>query len=287
MSDRKMSDAPHPASMARGAFFVSDRTGITAETLGHSLLSQFDTIRFEQVTMPFVDTVEKARRAVEQINEKGRCTGLEPLVFSTLIDPSVRHVVASSQGIFFDFFDTFIDTLEKELGVKSSHTVGRSHGVVDSARYNVRMDAVNFALGTDDGVCTQGYGRADVIIVGVSRSGKTPACLYLAMQYGIHCANYPLTEEELRDLRLPAVLNAHQERLFGLTIAPDRLHEIRSKRRPGSRYASLRQCRREIRQAEALYRQLGIRFLNTTVMSVEEMAASILHAMGLPRRMLP
>lgn len=272
------------ASRRRTVFFVSDRTGITVETLGHSLLSQFDGVTMEEISLPFVDSQKKALEAVARINGSAVRKGTPPLVFSTLIDPHVRHLLASSRGIFFDFYDTFIHTLEQKLEVKSQHTVGRSHALIDHASYIARIEAVNFALGNDDGASTQGYGRADVVVIGVSRSGKTPTCLYLALHYGIHAANYPLTEEDLRGPGLPEILRSHRGRLFGLSIAPERLHDIRSKRYPESRYASLRQCQREVRQAEALYRQEGIPFLNSTKTSVEEIAANMLHVGGLPRR---
>lgn len=271
--------------MERTVFFVSDRTGITAETLGHSLLSQFENIEFKQITLPFIDTLDKALAAVEQINRRAREQGVRPVIFSTLVDPEIRCLLVTSAGVFFDFFDVFIGPLEKELQTPSSHTVGRSHGLANTAKYNVRMDAVSYSLDTDDGVGVQHYARADIILLGVSRSGKTPTCLYLALQFGIHAANYPLLEEDLADLRLPVVLGPCRARLFGLTIDPERLHQLRHERRPNSRYASLKQCQYEVPQAEALFRTENIPFINTTTMSVEEIATTILHQSKLERRL--
>ncbi|MDE2089617.1 MAG: kinase/pyrophosphorylase [Gammaproteobacteria bacterium] len=271
--------------MERTVFFVSDRTGITAETLGHSLLTQFENIGFTQITLPFVDSVQKAISAVEQINRSAREQRARPIVFSTLIDPETRYLLAASNGVFFDFFDVFIGPLEKELQIKSSHTVGRSHGLGNASKYNVRMDAVGFSLGTDDGIGLQHYARADIILAGVSRSGKTPTCLYLALQFGIHAANYPLMEEDLADLRLSASLGPFRAKLFGLSIDPERLHQLRHERRPNSRYASLKQCQYEVNQAEALFRTENIAFVNTTTMSIEEIATTILHQSKLERRL--
>lgn len=271
--------------MERTVFFVSDRTGITAETLGHSLLTQFDNIHFKQINLPYVDSMEKAEHVVEQINRAAREDGARPIVFSTLVDARVRTVVAECDGVFLDFFDTFIGPLERELGVKSSHTVGRSHGLVDLTMYGGRMEAVNFALNTDDGTTTQHYDQADIILIGVSRSGKTPTCLYLALQFGIRASNYPLTDEDLTDSQLPSALEPFRHKLYGLTIDPLRLHQIRTERKPDSRYASLRQCQNEVQQAEALYRIKGIPFLNTTTMSIEEIATTILHETKLKRRL--
>ena len=268
----------------RPVFYVSDRTGITVETLGHTLLTQFEGTSFEILTLPYVDTPEKARAAAARIEDAGRRRGVRPIVFSTLVDPAVRRIVLGCDALGIDFFEAFIGPLERELQTRSTEAVGRTHGLSDPDRYGVRMDAVNFALGTDDGIAVQEYAQADVIVTGVSRSGKTPTCLYLALQFGIRAANYPVTEEELDVLRLPAALVPHRARLFGLTIDPQRLHQIRSARRPDSRYASLRQCQYEVGQVEALYRKEGIPHVNTTRQSVEEIATHIVHEAGLLRR---
>ena len=271
-------------SQKRTVFFVSDRTGITAETLGHSLLTQF-AVELELVTLPFIDNAERAHLALRQIEEANRASGEKSLVFSTVIDGEVRSILRSADAVIFDFFETFIAPLEQELKMPSSHMVGRSHGMVDNAMYNVRIDAMNYALNHDDGVTTHHYSQADVILLGVSRTGKTPACIYLALQYGIFAANYPLTEEDLLHMGLPKSLEPHRHKLYGLTIRPDRLESIRSERRPNSRYASLRQCQYEIARAETLFRREKIPYSNTTSMSIEEIATTILHERKLKRRL--
>ena len=224
----------------RTAFFISDRTGITAEMLGHSLLTQFvDAVSFNEVTLPFVDSVEKAHAAVAQINEQGAKDGVRPLLFSTLVNAEVSAAVASANALFLDCFEIFIAPMERELSVRASHTVGRSHSASDFVNYHHRIEAVNYSLSHDDGVATRDLTEADVILVGVSRCGKTPTCLYLSMQFGIRAANYPLIPEDFSSMRLPGQLKALRKRLYGLTIRPDRLQEIRNERRPGSRYATL------------------------------------------------
>ncbi len=268
----------------RSVFFVSDRTGITVEALGHSLLAQFPSLEFEVRVRPFVDDADKAARVVDEINQVTAVGGPRPLVFSTLANPALREVITACKGLCLDFMSDWLGRLEQELAQPASPALGRTHGVVDEQTYNVRMDAVNFALAADDGSSTQDYAYADIILIGLSRSGKTPTCLYLAMQYSLLVANYPLTEEDLEELRLPPVLEAHRERLYALTIEPARLHEIRARRRPDSRYATLRQCQYEVRQVEALYRHQGMRALNTTHLSVEEIATTILRDTGLSRR---
>jgi hypothetical protein len=272
--------------MARDVYFISDRTGITVETLGHSLLSQFNGLPFKEHTRRFIDTADKARAISGEINHAARQTGTRPIVFSTLIDAELRRIVADSEGVFFDFVDTFIEPLESALDHKSSHTVGRAHGVVDKSKYSLRMDAVNYTLATDDGLNTKEYHHADVIILGVSRSGKTPTCLYLALTFGIYAANYPLTGEDLEDQRLPSALGPNRRKLYGLSIDPVQLEQIRKKRKAEGRYASLKQCQYEVRQVEALYRQENIPILNTTAMSVEEIATTILQQVRLASRVI-
>jgi len=269
----------------RVVFFVSDRTAITVEGLGNSLLTQFSGTTFTRHTLRFIDTPEKAQEVAAEIRRAAHASGTRPIIFSTLIDANIRRIVAESGGVFFDFVDTFIGPLEAEFKQASSHAIGKAHGLVDNSRYNLRMDAVNFALATDDGLATKNYQQADLIVAGVSRSGKTPTCLYLALTFGIYAANYPLTMEDLDETRIPPQLGTHRPKLFGLTIDPVRLHGIRNERRPDSHYASMRQCQYEVRQAEALFRQNSIPFLATTTMSVEEIAATIVHELRLEWRL--
>lgn len=263
----------------RTVFFISDRTGITAENLGHSLLSQFEAIKFNRVRLPFLDTVEKARDAVVQINEASIADGQRALIFSTLILPAVRNIVEQSDALFLDLFEMFIVPLEAELGVNSSHAVGRSHAA--DLNYNSRMDAVNYAMNHDDGGITRDLNRSDIILVGVSRCGKTPTSLYLALQYGIYAANYPLVPEDFETESLPSALKPLCGKLHGLTIRPERLQKIRTERSPNSRYASLENCQNEVKQAESLMNLFNIAYLDVTSMSVEEIATTIMHQKGL------
>jgi hypothetical protein len=271
----------------RTVFFVSDQTGVTAETMGHSLLTQFEGLEFRQVTLPFISTVDKAEEAVRRINATQAADGCRPVVFSTLVKDELRNVVKGSNGLFLDFFDAFLTPLEAELEVKSSEREGRAHGIADQLVYSARIEATNFALSADDGSVVADYGRADVVLVGVSRSGKTPTCIYMAMQYGVFAANYPLTEDDFESKQLPAMLRDHKGKLFGLTIAPARLQHIRNERRPGSRYSSLAQCDYEVRSAESLFQRLGIPSLNTTECSIEEIASRVIDRMGIERRLRP
>jgi regulator of PEP synthase PpsR (kinase-PPPase family) len=271
----------------RTVFFVSDQTGVTAETMGHSLLTQFDGLEFRQVTLPFISSADKAVEAVRKINATAVSDGARPIVFSTLVKDEVRSVVKRSDGLFLDFFDAFLGPLEGELQVKSSEREGRAHGIADQLVYSTRIEATNFALAADDGGVTTDYQRADVILVGVSRSGKTPTCIYMAMQYGVFAANYPFTEEDFESKQLPAMLRSHTSKLFGLTIAPLRLQQIRNERRPGSRYSSIAQCEYEVRTAETLFQRYGIPHLDTTECSIEEIASRVIDRKGIERRLRP
>lgn len=269
--------------MKRPVFILSDGTGITVEKLAHSLLSQFDGVEFQYHNFPFVDTPERAREIVAIIDQVASVDQVRPLLFCSLIDSQVHSVIRHSQALLIDYFEAFIGVLETELQIKSSHTLGRSHGIVSDNEYKTRINAVNYALAYDDGMSTRGYDTADIVLTGVSRSGKTPTCLYMALHYGLSAANYPLTEDDFHNSGLPAILKPYRAKLFGLTIEANRLHRIRSERRPDSRYASIEQCRFELEKVEQMYRRENIPYLETTVKSIEEIATTIMAKIGLQR----
>ena len=271
----------------RTVFFVSDQTGVTAETMGHSLLTQFDGGEFKPVTLPFISTVDKAAEAVRRIDATAADEGVRPVVFATLVNDSVREVLRQANCLYLDFFDAFLGPLEQEFGQTSTHALGRAHGMTDLAAYTARINATNYALANDDGGQTHDYDRADVILVGVSRCGKTPTCVYLALQYAVFAANYPLTDENLESRRLPPILSFHRRKLFGLTIRPERLQQIRRERRPDSRYSSMPQCNFEVRAAEQLFDRFGLPYLDPTGCSIEEISSRVLDRMGIPRRVRP
>lgn len=265
----------------RTVFFVSDGTGITAETFGHSILSQFEGLQLRQIRLPFIDTPDKAAEAVQRINRQGQTDGRRPIVFSTLVDTRINAMVRSADALFLDMIAGFVGPLEAEFGVRSTHTIGRFHAVAESERYKQRIEAIHFSMAHDDGQMHKELDQADVILVGVSRSGKTPTSLYLAVQHGIKAANYPLIPEDFQRGKLPEVLYRYRPKLFGLTIAAERLSEVRNERRPGSRYASLENCRMEVNEAEALMRRESIPSLSSTTKSIEEIAATILSLLEL------
>lgn len=257
---------------------------MTAETLGHSLLSQFECLKFRTVTMPFVGNANQAQGVVARIDAISHEENTRPIIFCTVVDDDIRAIIKRANGFFLDFFDAFLQPLETELLMRSAHVTGRGgHGTIGDPAYSARIDATNFALANDDGSKTSDYRSANVVLIGVSRSGKTPTSLYMALQYGIFTANYPLTDDELESPALPSVLLPYRQKLYGLTIKPERLQQIRSERRPGSRYASAQQVQYEVRSAQTLFERFGIPYIDVTECGIEEIASRILDQMGLTR----
>ena len=261
----------------RTVFFVSDGTGITAETFGNSILAQFEA-KPRHVRRPFIDSPDKAWKVVEEINRTATHEGRRPIVFITLVNDEVRAILTGDEckGLVLDMFRAFVEPLEDEFGMKSNHRVGRFSDAAKSQEYNDRIEAINFSLAHDDGQSARNLESADVILVGVSRSGKTPTSLYLAMQHGIKAANYPLIPEDFERGKIPASLAPYKHKCFGLTIDPDRLAQIRHERRPGSKYAALENCRYEVAEAERMMRRENIAWLSSTHKSIEEIATTIL-----------
>ena len=270
----------------RTVFVVSDRTGITAEILSHSLLSQFPIVEFKQIALPFIDDDNKVAEAIRQINAAAEKEGRRPLVFATFVNRQFLQRLEAANAAVFDFFGTFVGLLEAELQSPPAWRIGQAHGIVDKARYASRINAVHFAMDSDDGLNSDNYRRADLILVGVSRSGKTPTSVYLAMHFGLYCANYPLTEDDFERDQLPVLLMPYRQRLCGLTIDFNRLQQIRSERRADSEYASTRQCRYEVEQAESIFRNSNVPCFNTTSVSIEEIATTILAKMEIRRELL-
>lgn len=267
---------PTPTLPQRTVFFISDGTGITAETFGNAILAQFE-MKSRHVRLPFIDSVDKAHQVVRQVNHTAATEGRKPIVFTTLVNEEVLKVIQEGcQGMLLDMFGTFVHPLEQELGITSNHRIGRFSDVSKSKEYDDRIEAINFALAHDDGQSHRDLESSDVILIGVSRSGKTPTSLYLAMQYGLKASNYPLIPEDFERRQLPPALMPHRKKVFGLSIQPERLSVIRNERRPNSRYASIENCRMEVSEAEAMMRRAGIRWLSTTTKSIEEIATTIL-----------
>ena len=267
----------------RTVFFVSDRTGITAEMLGHSLLSQFEGFNFQRKTIPFVDTPDKIAEVVAHISEVAAAEGIRPLVFSSIVDEAMSAQLGQANAMVLDLFQVFIAPLEAELGAKSSHAAGRSHGIANPHEYFARMEAINFTQAHDDGAATRDLAKAQVIAAGVDGRDIDETSRYLALQFGVLNANFPLTPDDFVDHKLPGSVLPYRARLFGLTIDPERLQQIREARRPASKYAALANCKYEVREAESLMQRERIPMLDTTSRSIEEIATTILHRAGLRR----
>ncbi|MBU0620945.1 MAG: kinase/pyrophosphorylase [Gammaproteobacteria bacterium] len=266
----------------RTVIYVSDGTGITSETLGHGLLAQFEGIEFRHLRFPFLDSADKVGDCVSRINEVGRSEGARPIVIMTLTNTEYSALLHKADALFIDLFDAFIVPLEQELGCRYSRAVGRSHSQANP-EYNSRIAAVNFALAHDDGVSDNDLKNADIILVGVSRSGKTPTSLYLSLQFSLKAANYPLIPEDFERGCLPSKLLPFRDKLFGLTIAPEQLNLIRNERRANSKYASLENCRYEVGEAEKMMKREGIKWFDTTSKSIEELAVQLMQELNLER----
>jgi len=274
------------SSATRQVFFVSNGTAITAETLGTSLLAQFPDHQFQTRTVPFVDTLEKAHAVSDEINQSINEANQLPIVICTMGDADLIKIITQSKALIIDPFGDILPRLEKVLAAEH-HQPGESHRTVNQSIYESRIDAIDYAMQHDDGGKSRNYGEADIILVGVSRSGKTPSCLYLALQFGIKAANYPITEEDMEFEQLPEPLRQFKQRLYGLTTDLNRLVSIRQERRPNSRYSSQEQCRYELRAVEQMYQRHNIKYINTSKMSVEEISARIIRDNGLHRIELP
>ncbi|RUO55742.1 MULTISPECIES: posphoenolpyruvate synthetase regulatory kinase/phosphorylase PpsR [Pseudidiomarina] len=271
----------------RTIFYISDGTALTAEAFGRAMLSMFP-LKIEHKTLAFIDSEAKAEQAVSKINAAHQATGERPIIFHTFVSLELKRIITGSSGSCYDFLDYLVEPLSRELGIDAQPKTNRTHGIQENGgirdSYDSRIEAVNYSLANDDGSNIADYDQADIILLGVSRTGKTPTSLYLALHYGIKAANYPITEDDdMENLQLPKALKLHRHKIFGLTLEPQRLHEIRSKRREGSRYASMQQCRFELQEVEKMYRREAIPFLDSTRFSVEEIAAKILAETNLER----
>ncbi|MGB1801020.1 MAG: pyruvate, water dikinase regulatory protein [Gammaproteobacteria bacterium] len=268
----------------RSVFYVSDRTGKTAESIGESLLSQFDSIEFSDKTFPFVTNEEKAKRTAERIQDEEKRTGQPPLVFSTLVNSELEAIIGQTNACVISLFNAFIEPLEASLGIKSSHTMGKPHEEFSDKDYKKRIDAIDFTMKNDDGIATTQYDKADVILLGVSRTAKTPTSLYLALNFSLKAANYPLTDDDLGENQIPSFLVPHLDKIVGLTIKADQLSKIRQQRRPKSEYASLKKCQQEIKQAEEIMANADLCVIDSSAMSIEEIAVNVVKEKRLLRK---
>jgi len=265
-------------------FLISDGTGLTVESYTNSLLSQFPNFNFEFHNYPYTDSIDKIRLIMIKIKEVYDLTKEKPIVLSTLVHTNMLTPLLDTPAEVFDLFNPMIERLENILNTKAIDKSGLAHGFSSSSQYDQRIDAINFALNSDDGLGYKNYKMADVILIGVSRCGKTPSCLYLALQFGIYAANFPITDENIDSHHLPPILENFKSKLFGLTITPQRLQHIRHERRPNTKYASLEQCAYEVKHVESLYKSENLPFLDSTYYSIEEISTRIISKMNLKKR---
>jgi len=272
------------ATTPQDVYYVSGSTAILAEDMGKALLAQFQGILFREEKIPFIHTPEDAHKALEHILQQSE--GNPPLVFCTIMDQATRDVFNCPQVRFFDIFLNTLELLEQALGTPALREPGYSRHFTLS-RMNKRVDAIHFSLEHDDGTRPAEYDEAEIILVGVSRSGKTPASIYLATHMELKSANFPLTEDHLHQHELPKEIVRNRKRAVGLTCSPQYLHTIREKRYAGSTYASLATCTRELQQANRLYIRHNLKVINVEGRSIEEIAVQAIQAIGLNKKNRP
>lgn len=269
----------------RDVFYISDGTAITAETLAHAVLGQF-SLDIKQTTLPFVESIERAKQVKNLINQSNEKYGVQPLVFYSVVVPEIKQIIEQADALFYDVLKVLVEPLERDLAMKATPQLQRSHSInKDSASYHDRIAAIEYTLAHDDGVSLNHLEQADIILLGVSRCGKTPTSLYLAMQFGLRAVNYPFIADDMSALKLPKGIEPYRFKTFGLTIDIERLVAIRNERFADSEYASLEQCQDELHKVEAMFRREAIPYLNTSSLSVEEISTRLLSMSGLKRNM--
>ncbi|CEO39445.1 posphoenolpyruvate synthetase regulatory kinase/phosphorylase PpsR [Photobacterium kishitanii] len=269
----------------RDVFYISDGTAITAETLAHAVLGQF-SLDIKQTTLPFVESIERAKQVKNLINQSNEKHGVQPLVFYSVVVPEIKQIIEQADALFYDVLKVLVEPLERDLAMKATPQLQRSHSInKDSASYHDRIAAIEYTLAHDDGVSLNHLEQADIILLGVSRCGKTPTSLYLAMQFGLRAVNYPFIADDMSALKLPKAIEPYRFKTFGLTIDIERLVAIRNERFADSEYASLEQCQDELHKVEAMFRREAIPYLNTSSLSVEEISTRLLSMSGLKRNM--
>ena len=266
---------------SKDIYYVSDSTGILSTNLGQSLLCQFPEIHFHEEQFPFIRSVKEARATLKYIlkNSGGR----SPIIFSTIMLPEVLKVFDTPEVELFDMYVAFLDRLERSLEVQPLRLPG-FYRHTDNVSISKRVEAIHYTLEHDDGTKIDELDDADVILVGVSRSGKTPASVYLATQMGLKAANFPLTIEFLTQYSLPEAIKRNIKRTVGLTTSPEMLRKVREKRYAASNYAKLVTCLEELDQAKNIFLKNKIPVVNTEGKSIEETATQIMQEIGLSRK---
>ncbi len=266
---------------SKDVYYISDSTGILATNLGQALLCQFPEINFHEEHLPFIRTVEEARQALAYILESSG--GRRPIVFSTIMDREIMAVFDVPEVEFFDAYELFLSRLEECLEARALRVPGFSRQA-DNVTMARRVEAIHFTLDHDDGVRPSEYDQAQVILLGVSRTGKTPASVYLATQLGLKVANFPLTGDTLARGQLPEGVLGNLRRAVGLTTRPEVLQQVRRKRYPDSRYASLTTCIDEIEQAKRVFARYRLPVVDTAGKSIEEIATQVLQELGISKK---
>jgi [pyruvate, water dikinase]-phosphate phosphotransferase / [pyruvate, water dikinase] kinase len=265
----------------RDVYYLSGSTGILAKDLGKALLCQFPDVPFREELIPFIQTEKEAEKAIERI--RSRSTGQVPMVISTLLGRKLNGILNHPDVEFLNIFDQFLRKIEDILEEKAVWKAGASRHPSERTMIK-RVEAIHYCIDHDDGSGTKDYDEAEVILLGVSRSGKTPVSVYLATQMGIKTANYPLVLDDSPSFRLPPYITRNKKRLIGLSITPQLLHQYREQRYANSSYASLSTCRSEINEVNTLYLNHDIPIVTSDGKSIEEIAIHVTQLLNLKKK---
>ena len=260
---------------------ISDSMGNTAKTIARSAASHFGELDPNITVLPYVRSFDQIRSFLEEEQRLHRQMYNDDriIVYYTLVIQELRDALesylADHPNIYaVDVLSDSIAVIEQVSGKTHNPAPGEQHKIND--QYFQRIEAIEFTVSHDDGLLTQDLPEADIVILGVSRTSKTPTSIYLGQQ-GYKVANVPLVE----GLELPKeVYEVDRERLFGLITDPSVLVGVRKTRMGGqlgqSRYADIDAVMLELDRARTIMRGLGCVIINTKDRAIEETAQEIL-----------
>jgi [pyruvate, water dikinase]-phosphate phosphotransferase / [pyruvate, water dikinase] kinase len=257
---------------------VSDATGETLNAIAKAALAQFDDVNVEQHSYALVRSPKQLERALDHIRAQ------RGLVFFTLVNPELRRTLVNycttEKVPALDVMEGPITMMSQFLGAAETHRPGAQHGV--DQRYLQRIEALNFTIQHDDGQALDTLDDAQVVLVGASRTSKTPTCVYLAIR-GVRAANVPLVP----GLPLPAALLTIKKPLVvGLWASPDRLVQVRRNRLNtmgevrDTDYVDLEAVRSEVSDTRKLFEHHEWPAIDVSRRSVEETAAAVINLLS-------
>lgn len=260
-------------------FVISDSAGETASKLAAASMAQYPTVDFSLFRRTFAKEEDKLKKALEDARRENA------MVLHTIVN---EHLVKIANEFFeehnmyhFDILTPPVAEIERLTGIAPTREPGALHHLNEN--YFKRIEAMEFAVKYDDGKDPRGFLEADVLLLGVSRTSKTPLSLFLANK-NLKVANLPLIPEA----HLPKqIWEMNPKKIVGLTNNPDILNGIRKERMKtyglpaNTSYSDIEKIKKELAFANDLYQQLGCVVINVASLSIEETASMILNALNL------